>query len=80
MRTLLILRGAPGSGKSTWVKNHGLTPYTLCPDDIRVLCASRDLKADGTFAIARNHNVEQETWKIILDLLEFILALVSFPV
>ena len=71
MRTLLILRGAPGCGKSTWVKEHGLASYTLCPDDIRVLCASRDLKADGTFAIARNHNVEQETWKIILDLLEY---------
>jgi len=71
MRTLLILRGAPGAGKSTWVENMGLKSYTLCPDDIRVLCASRDLQADGSFAIARNHNVEQETWKIILDLLEY---------
>ena len=71
MRTLLILRGAPGSGKSTWVKNNGLSAYTLCPDDIRVMCASRELKADGAFAIARNHAVEQETWKIILDLLEY---------
>jgi len=71
MRTLLILRGAPGCGKSTWVKNNGLSAYTLCPDDIRVMCASRELKADGAFAIARNHAVEQETWKIILDLLEY---------
>jgi len=71
MRTLLILRGAPGCGKSTWVKEHNLTAYTICPDDIRVLCASRDLKADGAFAIARNHAVEQETWKIVMDLLEY---------
>ena len=71
IRTLLILRGAPGCGKSTWVKNNGLSAYTLCPDDIRVMCASRELKADGAFAIARNHAVEQETWKIILDLLEY---------
>jgi len=71
MRTLLVLRGAPGCGKSTWVKEHGLAPYTLCPDDIRVLCSSRELKADGGFAIARNHATEQETWKIILDLLEY---------
>ena len=35
------------------------------------MCASRELKADGAFAIARNYNVEQETWKIILDLLEY---------
>ena len=49
MRTLLILRGAPGAGKSTWVKEHHLEQYTLCPDDLRVLCSSIDMKADGTF-------------------------------
>ena len=35
------------------------------------MCASRELKADGAFAIARNFAVEQETWKIVLDLLEY---------
>ena len=71
IRTLLITRGAPGAGKSSWIRENGLSAYTLCPDDIRVMCASRELKADGAFAIARNHAVEQETWKIILDLLEY---------
>ena len=71
MRTLLVLRGAPGCGKSTWVRENGLAPYTLCPDDIRVLCSSRELKADGDFAIARNHATEQETWKVIFELLEY---------
>lgn len=71
MRTLLITRGAPGAGKSTFIEKNGLKPYTLCPDDIRVMCASRELKADGAFAIARNQKVEQETWKIIFDLLEY---------
>jgi len=71
MRTLLVLRGAPGCGKSTWVRENGLAPYTLCPDDIRVLCSSRELKADGSFAIARNHQTEQETWKVIFELLEY---------
>ena len=71
MRSLIILRGAPGSGKSTFVKNHNLTPYTLCPDDIRVMCASRELHADGSFKIAKDQNVEKETWKIVMDLLEY---------
>ena len=71
IRTLLVLRGAPGCGKSTWVRENGLAPYTLCPDDIRVLCSSRELKADGSFAIARNHQTEQETWKVIFELLEY---------
>jgi len=71
MRTLLITRGAPGAGKSTWVKNNHLEDYTLCPDDIRIMCASRDLQADGHTAIARNNEVEKETWKIIFQLLEY---------
>lgn len=80
MRTLLITRGCPGAGKSTWIKENNLEAYTLCPDDIRVLCASRELNADGAFAIARNHSVEQETWKIILDLLEYRMSRGEFTV
>lgn len=37
MRTLFLLRGAPGSGKSTWVNRNNLEPYTLCADQIRTL-------------------------------------------
>lgn len=74
MRTLLILRGAPGSGKSTWVEQNGLLPYTLCPDTLRVMCSSRELQADGRFAVARNNNTEKQTWKILFDLLEYRLS------
>ena len=71
MRTLILTRGAPGCGKSTWVRENGLAPYTLCADDIRVLCSSRELQADGHFAVARNKNTEQQTWKMIFELLEY---------
>ena len=71
MRTLLILRGAPGSGKSTFVEQNWLLPYTLCPDTLRVMCSSRELQADGRFAVARNNATEKQTWKIIMDLLEY---------
>ena len=74
MRTLLILRGAPGCGKSTWVEKNGLLPYTLCPDTLRVMCSSRELQADGRFAIARNNATEKQTWKILFDLLEYRLS------
>ena len=53
IRTLILTRGAPGCGKSTWVRENGLAPYALCADDIRVLCSSRELHADGHFAVAR---------------------------
>ena len=71
MRTLILTRGAPGCGKSTWIRENGLAPYTLCADDIRVLCSSRELQADGHFAVARNKNTEQQTWKMIFELLEY---------
>lgn len=71
MRTLLVLRGAPGCGKSTWVEKNGLLPYTLCPDTLRIMCSSRELQADGRFSIARNNATEKQTWKIVMDLLEY---------
>ena len=37
MRILLLLRGAPGCGKSAWVEANGLKPYTLSSDDIRLM-------------------------------------------
>ena len=73
-RTLICLRGAPGSGKSTFVEQNGLLPYTLCPDTLRVMCSSRELQADGRFAVARNNNTEKQTWKILFDLLEYRLS------
>lgn len=80
MRTLVILRGAPGAGKSTWIKKHNLEPYTLSPDNLRILCSTYDFKADGTFATAGNMQTEQQTWKILFELLEFRMARGEFTV
>ena len=40
MRTIYILRGAPASGKSTWIENNHLEQYTLSADKIRVMYQS----------------------------------------
>ena len=37
MRYLFILRGAPGSGKSTWVKENELDSYTISTDTLRLM-------------------------------------------
>lgn len=68
MRTLLLLRGSAGCGKSTWIEQNGLKPYTLSADDIRLLCQSPAMQVDGTVGIsASNDNL---TWKILFELLE----------
>lgn len=40
MRQLVLLRGPMGVGKSTWVTENGLEPYTLSADKIRILFSS----------------------------------------
>lgn len=47
MRVLLLMRGAPGCGKSTWIKNHNLEAYTLSPDELRINCSSPSLQPSG---------------------------------
>lgn len=80
MRALLILRGAPGAGKSTWIKNHNLEQYTLEPDALRVLCSTRELRPDGSYIVAHNFETEQQTWKILFELLEYRMSRGEFTV
>ena len=68
MRVLLLFRGAPGCGKSTFIKEHGLKPYTLCADDIRLLCASPTLQTDGTRKISQEN--DKVVWNTLFRLLE----------
>ena len=37
MRDLILMRGAPGSGKSTWITQHGLDWFTVSSDKVRML-------------------------------------------
>ncbi len=68
MRTLLLLRGSAGCGKSTWIEQNGLKPYTLSADDIRLLCQSPVMQVDGTKGISNSN--DSLTWKILFELLE----------
>lgn len=68
MRILLLLRGSAGCGKSTWIKNNGLKPYTLSADDIRLLCQSTVMQVDGSEAISQNN--DKVVWSTLFKLLE----------
>lgn len=68
MRILLLLRGSPGCGKTTWIEQHGLTNYALSADDIRLMCAGPSLMPDGKLAI--NPNNDNAVWATLFKLLE----------
>ena len=68
MRTLLLLRGAPGVGKSTYIEKNGLKPYTLCADDIRLLCQSPVLSVNGGTEITQSN--DGVVWKTLFNILE----------
>lgn len=68
MRVLLLLRGSAGCGKSTWIEQNGLKQYTLCADDIRLLCSSPVLTVSGQEAI--NQSNDAVVWSTLFKILE----------
>lgn len=68
MRTLLLLRGAQASGKSTWVTENNLEPYTLSADKIRLNIANPVLNEDGSIEISQKYN--KLTWELLYRYLE----------
>lgn len=67
MRILLLLRGAPSCGKTTWIEENSLKPYTLSADDIRLMYQSPVMEADGTWQISQDNN--PAVWKMLLRIL-----------
>ena len=67
MRVLLLLRGAPSCGKTTWIEENGLKPYTLSADDIRLMYQSPVMNVDGTWQIGQDNN--PAVWKTLLRIL-----------
>ena len=68
MRSLFLLRGVCGSGKSTWIREKGLTPYTLSLDEIRLMVSSPITTLDGNKEISQKY--EREVWSMFFTLLE----------
>lgn len=69
MRTLVIMRGSPASGKSTWIKNMGLENYTLSADNIRLLVESPILVPDKKYRTISQKN-DSYVWTLLFELLE----------
>lgn len=68
MQYLVLLRGAPASGKSTFIKEHKLEPYTLCADQIRLQVSSPVLNTNGEFVISQKQ--DKYVWDTLYTMLE----------
>ena len=68
MQYLVLLRGAPASGKSTFIKEHNLEPYTLCADQIRMQVSSPVLNTSGEFVISQKQ--DKYVWETLFVMLE----------
>lgn len=68
MRKLIILRGAMGSGKSTFIKDNDLENYTLSTDTIRLMFSSPELGIDYKESIPQFNN--KKVWDLLYTLLE----------
>lgn len=68
MRKLVILRGAQGSGKSTFVIEQKLDAYVISSDSIRLILGSVLMSPEGNMMI--NHDHENKVWSLIDEILE----------
>lgn len=69
MRSLVILRGSPASGKSTWIKEMRLENYTLCADNLRLLVESPIIVPDKKHRVISQKN-DNYVWQLLFELLE----------
>lgn len=68
MRVLLALRGAAGSGKSTFVKENNLKPYVLSQDELRMSLYGLERDESGNLRIPQRYN--NQVYRVFIDTLE----------
>ena len=69
MRHLVLTRGIPGCGKSTWIKQNNLEQYTLSADTIRLMYQSPIMNVDGSLGISQSN--DNKVWATLFELMEF---------
>lgn len=72
MRELVVLRGLPGSGKSTFLKYHNLEKYTLSPDTIRLMVAGTGILLNDKTGFKESllNTEDKYVWKLFFEMLE----------
>lgn len=68
MRVLYLLRGCPGAGKSTWIEDNHLEPYTICADYIRTQIQNPVLNIGGRLGITQEN--DGKVWDLLMKFTE----------
>lgn len=68
MKQLVLMRGAPGASKSTFIKEHGLENYALSPDTLRLQFGSPIYNEQGRLAITQDK--DKQVWDTLFEILE----------
>ena len=68
MRQLILTRGLPGVGKSTWIKENNLEQYTISPDAVRLMIQSPVMTLDVGLEISQKN--DKEVWELVFDFIE----------
>ena len=68
MRTLLIMRGARGSGNTHWIKENRLEQYTLSADLIRTIVQSPVMNEEGKYEISQKN--DRKVWEMLFQTME----------
>lgn len=68
MKKLLLLRGAPASGKSTFIKDNNLEPYVISSDTLRLMVAGLSMDLDGNMKISQD--LDRKVWGFLGEILD----------
>lgn len=68
MKKLLLLRGAPASGKSTFIKENNLEPYVISSDNLRLMVAGLSMDLDGNMKTSQD--LDRTVWKFLGEILD----------
>lgn len=70
-KRLVLMHGAPGAGKSTFIKKLGLEHLTISPDNLRLLLSAPEfLEVDHHLCLQISQKNNDKVWKLVFELLK----------
>lgn len=68
MKKLLLLRGAPASGKSTFIKDNNLETYVISSDNLHLMVAGLSMDLNGNMKTSQD--LDRKVWEFLGEILD----------